>query len=146
MGLIPIVGITAGRFWPWLTITLITAIPIAGKTYRNLVLEEHVVGTGVGTVVFLGVPLMLAVAACIQLRKLGNSGNTQRWLAGALAFNTLLYFLLNNAFFRFPWPWQTWTARTPNALIYAACTALLLLAAWRSAIRDPHRGQSPQST
>lgn len=146
LGLIPIVGITAGRFWPWLTITLITAIPIAGKTYRNIVVEDHLVGATVGGVLFLGLPLGLAVAACIQLRKLGKSGNTRRWLAGAVAFNTLLYFLLNNAFFRFPWPWQTWTARTPNALIYAVCTALLLMAAWRSGTRDTGYAHAPQST
>ncbi len=146
MGLIPIVGITAGRFWPWLTITLITAIPIAGKTWRNLVVEDHVVGAAVGGVVFLGLPLTLAVAAFIHLRKLGNSGHTHRWLAGALAFNTLLYFLLNNAFFRCPWPWQTWTARTPNALVFAACTVLLLVAAWRSCTRPNRSGSALQST
>lgn len=146
MGLIPVVGITAGRFWPWLTITVITAIPIAGKTWRNLVLEDHVVGAAVGGTVFLALPLLLAVAACVHLRKLGNAGNTPRWLAVALAFNTLLYFLLNNAFFRFPWPWQTWTTRTPNALIYAACTALLLHAAWRSGSRDARNGPAAQST
>ena len=29
LGLIPILGITAGRFWPWLVVTVITLIPIS---------------------------------------------------------------------------------------------------------------------
>jgi hypothetical protein len=32
-----------------------------------------------------------------------------------------MYFGLNYAFFQFPWPWNTWTTRTPNALIFAVC-------------------------
>jgi hypothetical protein len=35
---------------------------------------------------------------------------------------------LNFAFFRFPWPWETWTARTPNSLFYTVCVLGLTVA------------------
>jgi hypothetical protein len=35
---------------------------------------------------------------------------------------------LNFAMFRFPWPWDTWTARTPNALFFTVCLLGLTLA------------------
>ena len=42
-----------------------------------------------------------------------------------------LYFGLNLAFFRFPWPWAEWTARTPNALVFLACAIVVTLLAGR---------------
>ena len=49
----------------------------------------------------------------------------------ALLFNSWLYFGLNYAFFRFPWPWAEWTSRTPNGIIFTVCvlglTGLALL-------------------
>ena len=49
------------------------------------------------------------------------------------------YFLLNFAFFDFPWPWQSWTVRTPNALAFAVCVAGLTLAVLRGerTVRPP---------
>jgi hypothetical protein len=39
----------------------------------------------------------------------------------ALLINTWTYFSLNFAFARYPWPWQPWTPRTPNAIIFFVC-------------------------
>ncbi|MEM9659758.1 MAG: hypothetical protein AAF961_15460, partial [Planctomycetota bacterium] len=58
------------------------------------------------------------------------------------------YFCLNFAFFRFPWPWGVWTMRTPNALCFAVCTALLTAAALyygRTAERDEDSAPPIQS-
>ena len=137
LGFIPILGTTAGRFWPWLIVTVITLIPIAGKTYRNLIVEDATLGPVPGGILYLGLPLLIAGFMFFRLRRHHAAGDTTRWLAEALLFNTAIYFLLNNAFFRFPWPWQTWTARTPNALVYTACTTLLVLAATRILRRPP---------
>ncbi len=131
LGFLPILGITAGRFWPWLTITVITLVPIAGKTFHRLVNEEAVLGPVAGATLYLALPLLLAGWLAWRFRALAAAGNTTRWLAEALLFNTLVYFLLNNAFFRFPWPWQAWTPRTPNALVFAACAGVLSLWAFR---------------
>jgi hypothetical protein len=71
-----------------------------------------------------------------RFRTLAAVGNTTRWLGEALLFNTLIYFLLNNAFFRFPWPWQPWTTRTPNALVFAVFAGALVVWAFRQ-LRNP---------
>ena len=34
-----------------------------------------------------------------------------------------LYFGLNFAFFRIPWPWKEWTGRTPSGIIFFVCAA-----------------------
>jgi len=40
-----------------------------------------------------------------------------------LLFGAWMFFLLNFAFFDYPWPWQPWTGRTPSALVYVVCLA-----------------------
>ncbi len=49
---------------------------------------------------------------------------------------TWMYFLLNYAFFRFPWPWAEWTGRTPNGIIFTVCAVGLTLAALIGTRRD----------
>jgi hypothetical protein len=46
----------------------------------------------------------------------------------ALLLSTWLYFGLNYAFFRFPWPWAKWTGRTPNAIAFTVCAVGLTVA------------------
>jgi hypothetical protein len=53
----------------------------------------------------------------------------------ALLINTWIYFALNFAFAGFPWPWQAWTARTPNAIIFFVCAIGLTGASLRTASR-----------
>jgi hypothetical protein len=92
--------------------------------------------------VYLVVPLLLANWLAIRLMRQARDERTDaRALAAALAFDTIVYLLLNFAFFRFPWPWQTWTARTPNALCFLLCAAILLAVA--SAASSSRRGAPP---
>jgi len=58
---------------------------------------------------------------------------------------TWLYFGLNYAFFHYPWPWATWTARTPNALVFTACAISLTLAALRSRAPTPESSCPPNA-
>jgi len=136
LGFLPILGITAGRIWPWWMITGITLIPIAGKTFENLVVEEKALSPTLGAILYLGLPLFLAGGLAWRFRTLAAAGNTTRWLGEALLFNTLIYFLLNYAFFRFPWPWTPWTTRTPNALVFTLCAGVLSLWVLRQ-LRNP---------
>jgi hypothetical protein len=122
MGIIPIVAVAGGRWWPYLLALPITLFPIAGKTIRQLCYEEQALAPWAGWVGYGVVPMALAVWAAI-----GFARQAPGTLAGgtfarrALALNAWLYFGLNYAFFHYPWPWTTWTARTPNALIYTLC-------------------------
>jgi hypothetical protein len=46
-----------------------------------------------------------------------------------LLLSSWLYYALNFAFFRTPWPWQPPTSRTLSALVFTICLALLTIAA-----------------
>ena len=142
MGLIPLVAVAGGRQWPFFVLLPLTLLPIAGKTLRNLAIENHAISPATGWLVYLVVPLLLANWLAIRLMRQARDERTDaRALAAALAFDTIVYLLLNFAFFRFPWPWQTWTARTPNALCFLLCAAILLAVA--SAASSSRRGAPP---
>jgi hypothetical protein len=54
-----------------------------------------------------------------------------------LLFGVWMFFLLNFAFFDYPWPWRPWTGRTPSALVYVVCLAGL---SW-VAVSQPFGGE-----
>lgn len=150
LGLIPIVAIVGGRWWPYLQVFLVTAIPITGKTVRHLIYEQEVVmfgseqhSTPIGWAVYLGVPLLLAWCVALFFAR-RRAQPAKPFLVCGLTFCTWLYFTLNYAFFRFPWPWEKWTGRTPNAIVFAVFTVCLTLLAlsrlWSSSNRE---GEAP---
>ena len=137
MGLIPIVAAAAWRWWPYMILMPITLIPIAGKTVRELVYKSSAIDVAAGWIVYLVLPLLMAVAAAVWFaREEGRSQQGSAFPRHALLLSTWIYFLLNFAFFRFPWPWTNWTGRTPNGIIFTVC-ALGLTAL---ALRSRHRG------
>lgn len=145
LGAIPILGVGIGRRWPLLVLLPITALPIAGKTLRNQVYEDHLVSEPVGWLVYLVLPILFTVLVTVWLdKRLKRGGGEEgrvpteasRVVPLALLAVTWLYFGLNFAFFRFPWPWQTWTTRTPNALVFTVCVVgLTSLALRRGRVR-----------
>ncbi len=122
MGIIPVVAIAGARWWPFLMIFPITLIPICGKTIKQLVYQEAAIAPVAGWLVYLIVPLLISTAAAIWF---GRKAMTKQTGYNLTRFGLLLsawtYFLLNYAFFRFPWPWATWTSRTPNGIIFTIC-------------------------
>ncbi|MDA1276025.1 MAG: hypothetical protein O2960_18570 [Verrucomicrobia bacterium] len=122
MGLLPIIGIAVGRWWPFMIVLPLTALPIAGKTLRQLGYGEHQVSILAGWVLYVAVPLILIGAGALWCAARSRAGErtgvvTER----ALLIAVWLYFGLNYAFFRFPWPWVEWTSRTPNGIIFSIC-------------------------
>jgi hypothetical protein len=74
-------------------------------------------------------PVAVTTAAAFWFARRVERGSSGREFARrSLLLAAWLYVSLNFAFFRFPWPWDTWTARTPNALFYALCLLALTLA------------------
>ena len=136
LGFIPLVALAGGRWWPWLVMLPITALPIAGKTLRELVYKQQAMSPALGWIVYLIVPLAVcAVAAVWFARRTDRQREAQTFLRPVLLLATWMYFGLNYAFFHFPWPWTKWTARTPNAIIYTVCAlglSYLALSGWRS--------------
>lgn len=139
LAFIPLIALAGGRWWPWLVMLPITALPIAGKTVRELVYRQHSIAPALGWVVYLVIPLAICTVAALWFaRKSERQCDAQSFLLPVLLLTTWMYFGLNFAFFQFPWPWVTWTGRTPNAMIFTACAlglSCLAMRRWRSRVR-----------
>ncbi len=130
MGIIPIVAVVGGRWWPYLMVFPVTLLPIVGKTVRHLVYNAKMIEPMLGWIVYLIVPLTLITAAFVCLgrqtksRQLGHD-----FTRYALLLNTWAYFFLNFAFYNFPWPWPDETGRGPTGIIYPVCAVGLTVMA-----------------
>jgi hypothetical protein len=138
MGLIPLLAILGGRIWPYFVCLPITALPIAGKTLRQLAYRTDDISLLFGWLIYFMVPLALVTWFAIKLiqrpdKKLNGHFFSRR----TLIISTIFYFVLNWAFFEFPWPWSDWTARTPSGIIFIICAAGLLLLTFYF---DPRKG------
>jgi hypothetical protein len=130
LGLIPMVAVIGGRWWPFLLALPITALPIAGKTIRQLVYREKAIGLVPGWLLYGVLPLALtAFAVHWFARTLHRDHSAGEFARRTLLLCTWLYFSLNYAFFHFPWPWAEWTSRTPSALAFTVCALGLTLGA-----------------
>ncbi len=132
MAWIPIVLVAGGRAAPFLVILPITLLPIAIKTYQQVVVEQHALGPLPGGLLYVLLPLLFAGALALRAGRDARAGALAApWLGRFLLFATWIYWGLNYAFFQFPWPWQPWTTRTPNGILFTlaalALTAFVLL-------------------
>ena len=145
MGVIPIVAVATGRWWPFLLLFPVTLAPVAGKTLRQLGYEEHALNLPLAWVGYAVVPVLLAtVAAGWAVRVAAARGQEgERFLRRGLLVSVWIYFWLNHAFFHYPWPWEKWTYRTLNGLVYTACAlGLTAVALWkpRAGPKEPCAG------
>ena len=131
LAFIPIVAVAGGRLWPYFVMLPVTALPIAGKTLRQLAFREPVISPALGACVYVAVPLVALTAMAIAFARAPARREAAVFLRPTLLVATWLYFGLNYAFFRFPWPWAEWTSRTPNGIVYTICAAALTWAAVR---------------
>jgi hypothetical protein len=123
---IPLLMVVGGRWWPYMVTLPIVLIPIAGKTVREEVHYNPSTGPIAGYIIYLAVPLLIAtLAAFLLARRFQDRPSGRTFSMPALLVATWIYFGLNFAFFRFPWPWETWTSRTPNGLVYLICSLFL---------------------
>ena len=120
LGMIPLFAAAGGRWWPYLLTLPMTALPIAGKTLRQLAYREHSIEVVPGWLVYIVVPLSLAtILSLILARGALQNRQARPFLRWGLLFSTWLYFVLNLAFFHYPWPWDKWTFRTANTIVFA---------------------------
>lgn len=130
MGVLPLVLIVGGRYAPYFIALPIVALPICGKTLRELAYDSQDWSLASGWLVLFGLPMIATMTAAIVLARRGLGGADGRSFARwALLLASWLYFLLNNGFFRAPtWPLGEPTSRTPSTLIFFGCTVILTLA------------------
>lgn len=130
LALIPMVAVAGGRWWPWMLMLPVTLLPIAGKTLGRLAYEEHRLPPEWAWVVYGILPLAGATWVAVRRARSDPAAPASLWTASVLLGCTWLYFGLNFAFFHFPWPWQPWTSRTPNGLVFLFCALGLSAAVW----------------
>jgi hypothetical protein len=109
----------------------VVALPILGKSAEEFGFDPAT--SVMGATVFVGIPFLLLMAAAFRFGRKSmewTGGNAHKYLRPALLIATWLYFSLNYAFFKFPWPWTTWTVRTPNAIVFTVCAIALTWAAF----------------
>ncbi len=130
IGLIPLIGILGGRYWPYVFPLAIVALPIAGKTLRELAYKSEELSRPVGWMLLIVLPIVVTTTIAIWLAGRNQAAGSSRSFARlGLLTTTWLYFGLNTFFFRCPWPWQEWTGRTPSGIIFLCCTVMLTAAA-----------------
>ena len=119
MAIIPIAVIVGSRFMPYLILFPIVLIPIAGKTLKQLAFDTESISLVYGWVFYFGIPLIIALLAAGYFyfrhvhREIDNT-----FARKALFITAWTYFLLNWAFFGYPWPWAEWTGRTTNGILF----------------------------
>jgi hypothetical protein len=137
MGIIPMLAIVSGRWWPFMVVFPVTLFPIAGKTIRQLVYRESAINPTMGWIIYGIAPLIIATAVAVLFARQAKTKLTgYHFTRTGLLLCTWMYFLLNHAFFRFPFPWAKWTSRTPNGIIFTVCAVGLTLAALFATRRD----------
>jgi len=157
MILLPLLAVVAGRIWPFWMALPITLLPIAVKTGAAIAPPIHerllawstlhrgapldlppAEGQAFG-VWALAVLLPLALAALLAgfAAQRGAHAATRGFAGLALVFVAWTAYLLNNAFFGFPRPWQpAWSGRYPNDLAFLLCAVALSYGAWRYGFRN----------
>ena len=120
MALIPLLCTIRGRIWPAFQILTITMLPIAAKTVMDVVLQEKAIPAIPGWILYFVLPIAAATGLAVwYLRRSREGRDTSGFVPVALLLNVWLYFGLNFAIFRYPWPWADWTGRTPNGIVFA---------------------------
>lgn len=138
MVILPLAASAESWRWPGWVAGPVIVLPIAGKTLRHLA-ERHGQVSGFECLAYLVAPLAGAWVFSAWLNRkaaMGADGSTVG--AGTLLFGAWTFFLLNFAFFNYPWPWDPWTNRTPSALVYLACLAALTCLSATRLTKAPH--------
>lgn len=138
MIVLPIACCVSGRFWPYLMLLPIAAVPIILKSLREFCFKEPIkLSLTEGWILIASLPAMLTLYVSTEFIARSYRNSTVRAFASvSLVAAAWIYLGLNTVFFDFAWPWQTWTGRTPNQLLYMTATlALTYLAVsrWRQA-------------
>jgi len=119
MVLIPMVAIAGGRWWPFWQVLPLTMIPIAGKTIRAVVPNNVDSNVAVGALCYGAIPIALGMALAMwagqDTRRNRDAHAFVRW---SLLVTSWTYFMLNYAFWNYPWPWENPAGLFTNGLIY----------------------------
>jgi hypothetical protein len=144
LGVVPLALVTGGVWAPALVVLPVTMLPIAGKTLRRVVYQQHASAPWLGWLAFVVVPVGLACGlAWWIVRRADRDEGRGRAARVALLFTTWTYLGLNFAVFEYPWPWVAWTSRTLHALVFVACAVVVTASVVAPDRPLPPRGPRP---
>lgn len=138
---IPVIAVAAGRCWPFWMVLPVIAWPIAGKTLRQLSYQSDVVPHGTGWLVLFFTPMLLTGLAAVYWSLRAERHTARSFCRVTLMLLTWIFFSLNQAFFENPLPWQEWTTRTPNAILFLICAlglTFLAIGASQKTVEGPY--------
>jgi hypothetical protein len=143
MGIIPLVGIVGGRWWPYLFPTALVAVTISGKTWLAFqnAYPDFPLNRGLFLIVALPLTLSILVGFYFSSRR-DRDADASRYSAFGLLWSSWLYFTLNTIFFEFPLDWTTWGGRTHSQIIYTIQVLLISLITISLWIRSAARASS----
>lgn len=135
---LPILAVALSLRWSAWVILPLTVLTIGGKTFLGWTETT----AGLPRVLWFLIHVILPVGVCglmsrSVIRDCRSGRSSHRWLRRVLLLNVGLYLGLNFAFFRFPWPWMPWTARTPNALFFLLAAGVLAWICFKSGRQSP---------
>jgi hypothetical protein len=134
MIIVPLVMIHRGRVWPWFYLAVVVMLPIAGKTVREMAYRSEPVSEPVAWIVAGVTPLLLAslVFTVVHLSDSDSPSVSlafRQSMAVAAVVLSWTFHALNFIFFEEPWPWASWTSRTPNEIVFLiAAVAITMMA------------------
>lgn len=129
MGLLPLALVMGGRYSPYFIMLPIVALPICGKTLRELAYYHSETSLAAGWTLLVIGPLAIMAIVATLLTQRGRCGEDGQSVARrTLLLTSWVYFWLNLGVFRFPWPWNSPTSRTPSAIVFTVCLLLLTFA------------------
>jgi hypothetical protein len=147
MAVIPFVCNVRGRLWPWFQMFTITLLPITASTVFELAIREPIIAPIPGWTFYFAVPLAIATGIAVYYARHALKGRIRPDIIPiALLFNIWVYFALNWAIFRYPWPWTPWTSRTPNGMVFAVFAIGLTIMVYFNRNRDLQESPSSIAT
>ena len=139
MGIIPMAAIVGGRYWPFLHVFPMVAMPIVLMTFRARYAAGGFTSLSISLTVLVTLPLVLLTSLGLYFGKQSRRGIGARPFACiGLLITSTLYFWLNFTFFSFPWNWWVnwngWIGQGHSGAIYIISWLILSVAAlicWR---------------
>jgi len=131
LGIIPLVGIIGGRWWPYLFPLTMVPVTICGKTWLGFEEAFPKFPQELGLILIVSIPLILGILIAFYFSTRQDRDSTSTSFATiGLLWSGWLFFALNTVFFQFPFDLTKWGGRTHSQLIYdfqILCITLITL-------------------
>ena len=134
MGLLPIVCIVGGRYWPYIYPLALVTLPIAGITLKITDGVHYLTDA----FLLMILPMGVMTLAALWFQQRGRDGQSGRTFARyGLILSAVTYFSLNFVFFGYPWATMPAGARHTNCWIFLRSMELLIFGALLLHRREP---------